>query len=414
MSPRPKRHLKEPKSFYPLGYDRISRDFEVWKYLYLEVGAGRPILTPVELIPPHPVILDLGCGYGTWCIYVAQFFKQSRITGFDIADIQPDLRRVGYQDLADRIKWVHCDMLEGLPFPDNTFDFVHCRNIEFCVPETKWVALIAEVKRVLKPGGIFEWSQQDAIFPCPKFPPHVVEPRDAAAMDADGDDGKVGISRELADVDPRDHSRLQEAFDAMLEVRFINPQLTSTLALYLETSFDEIFMTAIYNMLLPPSSFFCSKEESIKKVLVEPTILKQTGFDLPARLRMNRKEMNEELLGPLGGELDLYQIMITILSAKEAMWEQFEVLNPTLKRSDFDYLFKNWEFDMRDRVDLKTAIHDLLKWRIPVCDVDPEYKRWREEVLKFQEMDNIWDAQPLPDPCRSVRVFRAIKNRVPH
>ncbi|KAF8526645.1 hypothetical protein BU17DRAFT_82821 [Hysterangium stoloniferum] len=379
--PRPKRHLKKPKTFYPLKYSRASRDIEVWKYLYYEAATGCPLLTPLDLVPPNPVMLDVACGYGTWCILAARFFKESRITGFDLADIQPDLSRVGHQDLADRITWVHGDM---------------------------W-----EVERVLKPGGIFESGQQDAIFPCPKFPPHAVEPRDAAAMDADGDDGKVGISKELADLDPRDHSLLREAFDAMLEVRFINPQPTSTLAFYLETSFDNIFMTPLYHMVLPPSSFVRTKEETIKKILIEPSGMEEVGFDLPSALRMNRKEMNQDSTPLTGGQMDLNQVMATILSAKDAIWEQFEVLNPTLKRSDFNYLFKNWEFDMRDRIDIKTVINEGLNWSIPFCDFDPEYKHWREEVLRFQGMDNIWDAQPLPEPFQNVRVFRAIKNRAP-
>lgn len=51
------------------------------------------------------------------------------------------------------VKFQVANMLEGLPFPDNTFDFVHMRLLLIGVKKDEWPELFKEVFRVLKPGG---------------------------------------------------------------------------------------------------------------------------------------------------------------------------------------------------------------------------------------------------------------------
>ena len=49
--------------------------------------------------------------------------------------------------------------LEGLPFDDESFDFVHLRFVGLGIPETAWENLLEECARVLKKGtGILEVS----------------------------------------------------------------------------------------------------------------------------------------------------------------------------------------------------------------------------------------------------------------
>lgn len=72
-------------------------------------------------------------------------------------NIQPNLRDLKCDDLAERLTWVHGDMyvrsvserietrlliqdyirLSGLPFENDTFDVVKSQYIELCVPECK-------------------------------------------------------------------------------------------------------------------------------------------------------------------------------------------------------------------------------------------------------------------------------------
>jgi ubiquinone/menaquinone biosynthesis C-methylase UbiE len=99
---------------------------EAWSNAVVQTQTGCPTFTPEEQIPERPTMLDLACGYGHWCILAARYFKvnslispvhrfltlfqECHIIGLDLADIQPDLRRLGYADLAEKISWVHTDM----------------------------------------------------------------------------------------------------------------------------------------------------------------------------------------------------------------------------------------------------------------------------------------------------------------
>ncbi|KAG2129144.1 hypothetical protein DEU56DRAFT_704109, partial [Suillus clintonianus] len=75
----------------------------------------------------------------------------------DIVSLQPDLVRVSKdKDLARRVNWVQANFLEGLPFANESFDFVHVKRIARGVPEDKWDDLFEEITRVMKPGAAFE------------------------------------------------------------------------------------------------------------------------------------------------------------------------------------------------------------------------------------------------------------------
>lgn len=50
-------------------------------------------------------------------------WKDAQFVGLDIVPLQPDLKRVGSRDAA-RVQWVQANFLEGLPFPNDEFDFV--------------------------------------------------------------------------------------------------------------------------------------------------------------------------------------------------------------------------------------------------------------------------------------------------
>ncbi|KAG1772422.1 hypothetical protein EDD22DRAFT_739737, partial [Suillus occidentalis] len=75
----------------------------------------------------------------------------------DIVSLHPNLARLCRdKDLVRRISWVQGNFLEGLPFPNDSFDFVHVKRIARGVPEDKWDDLFEEITRVMKPGAAFE------------------------------------------------------------------------------------------------------------------------------------------------------------------------------------------------------------------------------------------------------------------
>ncbi|KAG2102195.1 uncharacterized protein F5147DRAFT_540241, partial [Suillus discolor] len=75
----------------------------------------------------------------------------------DIVPLHPDLARLSRKkDLLNRVSWIQANFLEGLPFPNESFDFVHVKRIARGVPEDKWDDLFEEITRVMKPGAAFE------------------------------------------------------------------------------------------------------------------------------------------------------------------------------------------------------------------------------------------------------------------
>jgi ubiquinone/menaquinone biosynthesis C-methylase UbiE len=104
-------------------------------------------------------ILDVGCGTGLWARELAQRFPQAQVVGLDVTaprvDEQPggggglDLRPPNYQFVAG-------NLLEGLPFTDASFDFVHMRLLVLALPHDRWPFVIGELARVVRPGGWVE------------------------------------------------------------------------------------------------------------------------------------------------------------------------------------------------------------------------------------------------------------------
>ncbi|KAI8973481.1 S-adenosyl-L-methionine-dependent methyltransferase [Mycotypha africana] len=53
------------------------------------------------------------------------------------------------------------DVTHGLPFEDNTFDFVHIRLFLLAFNREQWVACLQEIRRVTKPGGYVQLMEDD-------------------------------------------------------------------------------------------------------------------------------------------------------------------------------------------------------------------------------------------------------------
>ncbi|GJJ08583.1 hypothetical protein Clacol_002802 [Clathrus columnatus] len=403
--PTSRKQYRIPKVYYPLQINRRIRDTEIWENALIQLTTGHPMISALERVPSRPLILELACGYGVWSILAAQYFEavysnflqESQVTGFDLQNIQPSLKDLGYDDVAKRLTWVHGDMLEGLPFPDESFDIVKSQYIELCIPEFK------EIDRVLKPGGFLELTLQTPIFPCPRFPPRL-----KFSSKRSCETFKPGISSQLQDHDPRDHSLLKEAFDAMLDARHLNPQLLKLLPDTFNSVFEDVLMSPICHAMLPPSSLVRELPDNVVGDMTVSTCMEDKPFDISVLFLPT----NEELEIEYGGRLPLNATINLVLACKDAIWEQFEAINQSLKRNDFEYLMDNWEYDMRDRMNMSDAIKEHLQWKCNT-DAEPERKSWRTELLKYHEADGIWDALPIPQPCRSMRIFIASKRSKP-
>ena len=100
-------------------------------------------------------ILDVGSGTGRWAIEMALQFSAARVIGMDVAapavdaSVAPDARPANFS-------FVQGNVLERVPFPDDSFDFVHQRFLTLAIPAASWPGVVAELLRVTRPGGWVE------------------------------------------------------------------------------------------------------------------------------------------------------------------------------------------------------------------------------------------------------------------
>ena len=115
--------------------------------------------TPVSLwglkhlnISPDDVILDIGCGGGMNINRMAQGAK--KVYGVDYSIESVNLSKEVNEDLIKegRVE-VHEGNVMDLPFEDNSVDIVTAFETVYFWPDI--VKSFGEVKRVLKPGGMF-------------------------------------------------------------------------------------------------------------------------------------------------------------------------------------------------------------------------------------------------------------------
>ncbi|KAI8051157.1 S-adenosyl-L-methionine-dependent methyltransferase [Syncephalis plumigaleata] len=96
-------------------------------------------------------ILDIGAGTGTG-------FPDARVVGFDIAPIQPKAIR------PPNVEFETMNILEGIQYEDNTFDYVHMRFLTSGIPKTYWPTLISDIARICSAGGAIELCETDGYF----------------------------------------------------------------------------------------------------------------------------------------------------------------------------------------------------------------------------------------------------------
>ena len=101
------------------------------------------------------VILDFGCGTGITEQYLLEMFPDGTITGIDTS---AESIRLAEQQGLKGVSYIHCDS-PHLPCPDRSFDLIYTNGTMHHIPAADRKNCLAELNRVLKPGGtlcIFE------------------------------------------------------------------------------------------------------------------------------------------------------------------------------------------------------------------------------------------------------------------
>lgn len=96
--------------------------------------------------------LDFGCGPGTLSVGLARAVEPGEMHGIDMEASQIELARAAATAGGHANAAFHVGNAMELPFEDDYFDVAHCHTVLMHIPDTQ--ATLAEVKRVLRPGGI--------------------------------------------------------------------------------------------------------------------------------------------------------------------------------------------------------------------------------------------------------------------
>ncbi len=117
-------------------------------------------------LAPRQRIIDLGAGYGGSARYLAATFGCS-VTALNLSEVENERNRAmtrsqGLEDLIDVVDGNY----EDIPFADEHFDVVWSQDAMLHSGDREKV--IAEVARVLKPGGIFVFTDPMRTDECPE------------------------------------------------------------------------------------------------------------------------------------------------------------------------------------------------------------------------------------------------------
>jgi tellurite methyltransferase len=114
--------------------------------------AEAEVLTHAATLPKGARVLDLGAGIGRHALALARM-------GLKVQTLDAAMESTRVIGLAARAEGLEIGVQQGsmteLPYPDGSFDHVLSWNVIYHGDETILRATLAEVARVLRPGGTF-------------------------------------------------------------------------------------------------------------------------------------------------------------------------------------------------------------------------------------------------------------------
>ncbi|CAG8583936.1 17258_t:CDS:2 [Funneliformis caledonium] len=151
-------NLSNVNYMYPIDdneSDRIQENYNLYRYVWNDNFSA-----PVKdlLNSNGSQVLDIGCGPAMWTLEMATEYPKSKFVGVDIAPTFP------VRVKPNNVEFLQENILTGLPYADNTFDYVICRFMMFAFTTKDWEVAIKEICRVCKVGGYIEFMEKDILF----------------------------------------------------------------------------------------------------------------------------------------------------------------------------------------------------------------------------------------------------------
>lgn len=148
----------KPEGGYKFGYSRTTTSSHASRTIHTDAAFVIPH------IRPHHRILDIGSGPGTITIGFSLLVNQTEggcVIGVDSGDavVSSATQLAQNNGLPEELmRFEQGDVLDGLPFPDETFDVVFTSQtlIHLAPAPEAPVKALKEIRRLLKPGGFLD------------------------------------------------------------------------------------------------------------------------------------------------------------------------------------------------------------------------------------------------------------------
>jgi len=147
----------------------IASSFLNYGYEDLDANAPRPALRESDHPRRHSIqlydhvvagiplegkdVLEVSSGRGGGCRYIHETFGPRSVTGLDLSEASIEFSRLVNENADVQFR---CGDAEAMPFADDSFDVV--LNVEASHCYGSMDNFLSEVRRVLRPGGIFTWA----------------------------------------------------------------------------------------------------------------------------------------------------------------------------------------------------------------------------------------------------------------
>jgi ubiquinone/menaquinone biosynthesis C-methylase UbiE len=82
-------------------------------------------------------------------------YPEYDVIGLDMVDMFPTTIR------PKNVRFDLLNVLNGLPYEDNSFDMIHMRLMIVALRANEWEQVLTEIRRVLKPGGLLQLVESD-------------------------------------------------------------------------------------------------------------------------------------------------------------------------------------------------------------------------------------------------------------
>ena len=138
----------ERKALVAAGYDSLGAGYTDWNARVVDPARQRFVDDLGHRLPAGAAVLDLGCGPGVPS--TRQLAERFAVTGVDISRTQLELARRN----VPTAKFIEADFA-AVAFPDGSFDAVTAFYSLIHLPRAEHPAMLAKVRRWLRPGGLF-------------------------------------------------------------------------------------------------------------------------------------------------------------------------------------------------------------------------------------------------------------------